>query len=181
MHAPRRHVRLGAREVIAAGLLIAVLAPAALYAQRGAGGFGGRGVGKLAREPGLEVPKQVNAINLLIEHRPELGLSDSVFARVIVLKRSLDSTNAPTMRRLDSLARLFRGGLPIFSDPSPARRDSLAEAKGLMRELTAVIHDNISSARDKAYGLLDEQQLVRAQAIEAKAEKAIEDEGKKKP
>lgn len=181
MHAPRLHDRLGPREVA----LVLLLAPAALFAQRGGGigGFGkGRGPGSLARESGLVIPKQVNPINLLIEHRPELGLSDSVFKRVIGMKRTLDSTNAPSMRRLDSLDRLFRGGKPLFSDPSPERVDSIAEARRVMNGLLIEVRDNNSVAREKAYSLLNEQQLVQAQALEAKAQKAIEDaEPKKKP
>ena len=123
--------RAAASGVFRRAALLVLFAPAALIAQRGGGigGFGnGRGPGNLTRESGLVIPKQVNPINLLIEHRPELGLSDSVFLRVIAMKRTLDSTNAPSMRRLDSLARLFRGGKPLFSDPSPERIDSIAEA-----------------------------------------------------
>ena len=160
----------------------ALCVPAIAGAQRsGIGGFGrGRDIG-LKREPGLVVPKQVNMINLLIERRQDLALSDSQFARVISLKRVLDSTNAPVMRKLDSVERLFRKGPPMFSNPSPTRKDSLAEARGVVRQATGIIHDNNAAVRDQAYALLNEQQLVAAQALEAKAEKAIEDDAKKKP
>lgn len=164
-------------------LLLLALAPAALGAQRsGVGGFGrGRIPGSLAREPGVVIPRQVNVINLLIGSRQEIALSDSQFVRVIALKRVLDSTNAPTMRKLDSVARLFRGGAPLFSEPSVARRDSLAEARATVQELIAIVKENNDSARDQAYALLGEQQLLKAREIEAKAEKAIADEAKKKP
>ena len=160
---------------------LACLTPALAFAQRG-GGFGrGRGPGSLAKEPGLVVPQQVNMVNLLIQHRQDVALSDSQFVRVIAIKRTLDSTNAPQLRRLDSLDRLFRGGTPIFSEPSPARRDSIAEARAVLREAVAIMEDNNASAREKAYGLLNEQQLLKAREIEGKAEKAAEDHGKKKP
>lgn len=165
-------------------LSMLLLAPAALVAQRpGMGGFGkGRIPGSLAREPGIVVPRQVNMINLLIEHRQEVALSDSQFVRVITIKRTLDSTNAPVMRKLDSVERLFRGGTPIFSEPSPARRDSLAEARSMVREWTAIVHENNESARDRAYLLLGELQRSKAETIEATAEKAIADaEAKKRP
>ena len=53
----------------------------------------GRGAGSLAREAGVQIPKYVNSVNLLIEHRQELSLSDSQFVRLIALKRTLDSTD----------------------------------------------------------------------------------------
>src|SRR4051812_39659600 len=179
MHVTWRHERLGSREVIARRLFVALcclaLAPAALAAQRsGMGGFGrGRIPGSLAREPGIVIPKQVNMINLLIQNRPEVALTDSQFVRVIAMKRALDSTNAPLMRKLDSVSRVFRGGAPLFSEPSRSRADSLAEARAVVRETTAALHEHLTEARDRAYALLDEQQLVRAQAMEAKPGKAV--------
>jgi hypothetical protein len=169
------------RRLLVAGLFT-IVAPAALCAQRpGIGGFGNGRVPKgPPREPGLVIPAQVNVVNLLIQRRQEVALSDSQFVHVIALKRGLDSANAPLMRTLDSLGFLFRGGSPLFSQPSAARRDSLVEARAVMRETQAALHDNLSTARDKAYALLSEPQLVKAQAIEAKAEKALEDDGRKK-
>lgn len=117
-------------------------------------------------------------VNLLIQHRQDVTLSDSQFVKVIAIKRSLDSTNAPYTRKLDSLSRLFRGGTPIFSEPSAARRDSIAEARDVVDGTLAVLRDNNNTARDKAYELLNEQQLLKAHEIEAKAEKAIQDEKK---
>jgi hypothetical protein len=163
------------RRILAVCLV--VLTPALAIAQRGGlGGLGrGRGPGDLAREPGVVVPKQVNMINLLIERRQDVALSDSQFVRVIAFKRQLDSTNAPLMRKLDSVQRIFRGGTPMFSEPSVPRRDSLYEARAVVRETVAAVHENNSAARDRAYALLNMQQLIKAQGLEAKAEKAIED------
>jgi hypothetical protein len=158
--------------------LCALAVPVASGAQT-IGGFGrGRGPGRLVREPGIVVPKVVNAVNLMIEHRQELALSDTQFARVIVIKRALDSTNAPLVRKLDSVQRLFRGG-PIFSDPTPARRDSLAEARSVVQEAIGAITENNGTARDEAYGMLSVQQLATAQSLEAKAEQALEDEARR--
>ena len=163
---------------------LAALAPSLASAQRGGmgnmggGGIGRRRPGNLEREPGLVIPKQVNAVNLLIEHRQELALSDSQVARVVVIKRALDSTNSPLSRKLDSLQRVFRGG-PIFSEPTAARRDSLAEAHMVVTEATGTIRDNISAARERAFALLSPMQLTKAQELEAAAEKAIEDENKR--
>ena len=163
---------------VGAALLCAVALPTIVGAQS-IGGFGrGRGPGKLMREPGITIPKVVNAVNLMIEHRPELALSDTQFARVIVIKRALDSTNAPLVRKLDSLQRLFKPG-PLFSQPNAERRDSLAEARSVVQETIGAITENNSTARDQAYAMLSVQQLATAQSIEAKAEQAIEDEAKR--
>jgi hypothetical protein len=169
------------------GACLIALVPSLALAQRGMGGMGGMGSsngiarrrpGNIEREPGLVVPKQVNAVNLLIEHRQDLALSDSQFTKVAMIKRALDSTNAPLSRKLDSLQRVFKGG-PIFSEPTPAHRDSLAEAHGVMLEATSAIRDHISAARERAFALLSPAQLTKAQDLEAAAEKAIEDENKK--
>ena len=163
---------------------LTALMPSMALAQRGMGGMGGsngigrRRPGNIEREPGLAVPKQANAVNLLIEHRQDLALSDSQFAQIAVIKRALDSTNAPHTRRLDSLQRVFRGG-PIFSEPTPAHRDSLAEARTVMLEATGLIADNVSAAREKAFSLLSPSQVTKAHELEAAAEKAIEDENKR--
>lgn len=168
---------ISTRGRIGVAVLCAMAVPAIVSAQ-GMGGFGrGRRIGQLAHEPGIEIPKVVNAVNLMIEHRQELTLSDSQFARVIAIKRTLDSTNASLYRKLDSVQRLFRGG-PIFSQPSAARRDSIAEARGVVQESIAAINENDGTARDQAYGLLSVQQLATAQDLEAKAEHALEDEAR---
>src|SRR5690242_10729397 len=64
------------------GACLIALVPSLALAQRGMGGMGGMGSsngiarrrpGNIEREPGLVVPKQVNAVNLLIEHRQDLA------------------------------------------------------------------------------------------------------------
>ena len=161
-------------------LLIGLCAsPATLLAQRGILNGIGRGPGRVEREAAVEVPKYVNPVNLLIEHRPTLALTDSQFARVIVIKRTLDSTNGPLVRRLDSLQRLFKGGL-VFSEPSKARRDSLADARVIVDRTMADLRDNLSSGREKAYALLSESQLSKAQQLEDDAQRAIDEQTKAK-
>jgi len=176
---------MGIRQLVRTAYFLALL-PSLALAQRGLGGMGGAGTngiarrrpGNIEREPGLVVPKQVNAVNLLIEHRQDLALTDSQFTKIAVIKRALDSTNAPHTRKLDSLQRVFRGG-PIFSEPTPAHRDSLAEARTVMLEATGLIGDNISAARERAFALLSPSQVSKVHELEAAAEKAIEDENKR--
>jgi len=121
----------------------------------------------------------VNPVNLLIEHRQELTLSDSQFAHVIAIKRTLDSTNAPLLRRIDSVERLFRGGF-VFSEPSREHRDSVAEGRSVIQEMSAGLRDNYSQAKDHAFSLLGAQQYAKAMDIYAKAEQAIIDDEQKR-
>jgi len=174
-------LRLVSGALIGVALLGAL--PATSTAQGGGLGRGGsrgsfgRGNGPI-RAPGVEIPKVVNAVNLLVEHRQDVALSDTQFMRVIAIKRSLDSTNAPLMRKLDSVQRLFKNG-PLFSNGSPERRDSLAEANSLVRETTAAIRENNATGREQAYALLSAKQLDAAHALEAKAEQQIADDASK--
>jgi hypothetical protein len=170
--------------VVARALRIALwigVLPSVAAAQRGMGGMNGIGrrrPGNLEKEPALVVPKQVNVVNLLVEHRQDLALTDTQFIHVVAIKRSLDSTNSPLVRRLDSLQRTFKGG-PIFSEPTRERRDSLASARSVALEMLADIRDNISGAREQAFALLSSTQLTKAREIEADAEKAAAEENKR--
>lgn len=157
---------------------LGLLAPAFALAQRPSLGSLGRGkIGQLSHEPGIEIPAIVNPVNLLIEHRQELALSDTQFKRVIGIKRALDSTNAPLVRKLDSVARVFKTK-PLFTEPSPERRDSLAQANYLVRGAKIDIDQNIADAKDRAYALLSASQVVTAGQIEEKARKASESAGR---
>jgi hypothetical protein len=152
---------------VAAAVLLASAAQAQIP-----GGFGrGRASGKMTIDPGIEVPKVVNPVNLLVENRTALELTETQFTRIIAIKRTLDSTNAPLMRRVDSVGRLFKKG-PIFADPSAARRDSLAAAHAVVRESIAGVEDNIADGKDKAYAVLTSAQIAKAEQIEDKARKA---------
>ncbi len=159
-------------------LVLAIVAPSVAFAQRGMG-RGGDNMGSvrngLTRHEEIDVPKQVNAVNLLIEHRQDLALTDSQMARVVVIKRALDSTNTPLMRKMDSVQRLFKTA-PLFTNESPARRDSVAQAKSLVRETVADLQDNLAAGREKAFDLLSSQQRDKADALAAAAQKTIDDE-----
>ena len=139
----------------------------------------GRGGGNMARDAGIQIPKYANGVNLLIEHRPELVLSDSQFTRIVAIKRSLDSANAPLVRKLDSVQHLFRAGTPMFSTPSAQRRDSLSNARALVSDAIEAIRTNIATWRDRAYATLSSVQLTKAQDLEEKAERAAAEENQR--
>jgi hypothetical protein len=111
-------------------------------------------------------------VNLLIERRQELSLTDSQFVQLIALKRTLDSTNVPLLRKLDSVQRVYKGGVPIFSAPTAARRDSIAEARSFVEETLGIVRDNIGAARQTAYASLSATQMTKAREIQDKADQA---------
>jgi len=160
-----------------AWLFVFGLLPCAAFAQRGImGGRGaltpGRGPGSLSRDAGVQIPKYVNSLNLLIEHRQDLSLADSQFVRLLTLKRALDSTNVPLLRKLDSVQRVYKSGVPIFSEPSAARRDSIASARSFVNETLGVVRNNIGASRETAFGILTPEQLTKARDLQEKAERA---------
>ncbi|MGH7619671.1 MAG: hypothetical protein ACREPM_20855 [Gemmatimonadaceae bacterium] len=150
-------------------LVAAAVLPAVVSAQRpGMSSLGQRPSRGLQREPGIEAPATINIVNLVLEHRQDLFLTDTQFRRVVVVKRALDSTNAPLVRRIDSVQRLFKGVL-IFTNPTPAHRDSLNAGKAVVNEMAADIDDNIADAKDKLFLILSTPQKERAEQIEDKA------------
>jgi len=171
--APTSPISLPPRHTALFSLVLLLLLPALAVAQRpGIGSLGKRGgTPGIKREPGIEVAPPVNIVNLVIEHRQDLMLSDTVFRRVVSIKRTLDSTNSPLLRRIDSVQRLFKSA-PIFSAPSPAHRDSLNAGRALVKEMSADIDDNIADAKDKVFTLLTAPQKEKAEQIEDQARKA---------
>jgi hypothetical protein len=156
--------------VVAAGL--ASVAPALAAAQLpGIGSIGRRLPAALKRDSGIVVPQTINVVNLVVQHRQDIALTDTQFVRIIAIKRALDSTNAPLSRRIDSVQRLFKG-VPIFTEPTAAHRDSLNAGKAVIKEMTADIDDNIADAKDKMFALLTTPQKEQAEQVEDKARKA---------
>jgi len=162
--------------IIASGLVS--LMPALAAAQMpGMGALSRRLPAALKRESGIEVPQTINIVNLVVQHRPEMALTDTQFVRILSIKRTLDSTNAPLYRRVDSVQRLFKG-VPIFTEPTAAHRDSLTAGKSVIKEMTADIDDNIADAKDKMFALLTTPQKEQAEQIADKAKKASEAAGR---
>jgi hypothetical protein len=106
---------------------------------------------------GLEL-RLANGVNIIIAHAHELSLTSEQLARVVVVKRHLDSLNTPMMRELDSLEHVnrerqalpkARGDLPEVEDPA------VTETLGALRT-------NLHNAELDAYEVLSGTQLQRA-------------------
>jgi len=159
------------RALLAASALIACVPAIAIGQLPGLGSLGKRTPTALKREPGIDVPPTINIVNLVVQNRQDLALTDTQWVKIIAIKRTLDSTNAPLVRRIDSVQRLFKSA-PIFSQPSAAHRDSLELGKVVVKEMSADIDENIADAKDKVFGLLTTPQKERSEQIEDRARKA---------
>ena len=131
---------------------------------------GGRGNSmSVGRSPGRDDPamkeigaalelRLANGVNIIIAHAKDLSLTSDQLARVIVIKRRLDSLNTPLMRELDSLERANRG-----REPTPRSRGDLPEPpKPAIEHTLDLLHTNLRSAEEDAYEVLSGAQLQQA-------------------
>ena len=120
-----------------------------------------------------------NGVNIIVGHAKELSLSSEQLARVVAIKRQLDSLNSPLMRELDSLARASRskekaprakGDLPEPSDPA-------------IDETLAELRTNLHNAELDAYEVLSGEQMQKALQMvkEARTNAAIATGHEKSP
>ena len=160
-------------------VLVGLLFASPGAAQRGGRGGGGGGGG--GRRSGNDtesdpakvvVPQPVNAVNLLIMHIRDLALSDSQVKRIVAIQRSVDSTNTPLLRRLDSLQTvLHQRGVP-----TALIGDSVGDPRVRMQQTAMIIRTNILPARAAAYALLAPEQLDKAMAYEDAAQQKYDEQ-----
>jgi len=155
-----RHPRI----LSAAALLL--MSGAAVRAQMPGGRGGSMPVG---RSPGRDDPvmkeigaaleiRLANGVNIIVAHAKDLSLTTDQLARVVLIKRQLDSVNAPLMRELDSLERANRG-----RGETPRSRGDLPEPPNpaVQRTLDA-LRTNLRGAEEDAYEVLSGTQLQRS-------------------
>src|SRR5689334_14252295 len=100
-------------------LAVALLAVSGATARAQLPGPGrGNNIG-IGRSPGRDDPamkeigpelelRLANGVNIIVAHSRDLQLTSDQLARVVVIKRRLDSLNTPLMRELDSLQQANR-------------------------------------------------------------------------
>jgi hypothetical protein len=99
-----------------------------------------------------------NGVNIIVGHAKELALSSEQIARVIVIKRQLDSLNTPLMRELDSLERAGRG-----KEKAPRSKGDLpAPSDPAVDETLAQLRTNLHNAELDAYEVLSGEQMQKA-------------------
>jgi hypothetical protein len=106
---------------------------------------------------GLEL-RLANGVNIIIGHARELSLTSEQLARVVVVKRQLDSLNTPLMRELDSLERATRG-----RDKAPHAKGDLPDPPDpALTETLGELRTNLHNAELDAYEVLSGAQLQKA-------------------
>ena len=153
-------------------VLVAAASHAAL-AQRGAGGRRDD-MGASRREedaPAITFQEPLNPVDLLIQHWTDLKLTPEQIAQLRTIKRSLDSTNAPAHRTLDSLQRAMRPS-GMLGQLKPEQRDSIPVAQARANRSVEDLQENIRPMRERALGLLTPEQANKAESIEAEAQRA---------
>jgi len=102
--------------------------------------------------------RMANGVNIIIGHAKELSLTSEQLARVVVVKRQLDSLNTPLMRELDSLERASRG-----REKAPRSKGDLPEPSDpALDETLAELRTNLHNAELDAYEVLSGEQLQKA-------------------
>lgn len=166
----------------------------ALLAARGTGARaqmpGGRGSSMgIGRSPGRDDPamkeigpelelRLANGVNIIVAHAKELSLTTDQLARVVLIKRRLDSLNAPLIRELDSLERANRQ----HAEPFHVKGDLPDEGNPAIARTVDALHANLRSAEDDAYEVLSGAQLQQAlQRIKEARTNAALTTGRDKP
>ena len=99
-----------------------------------------------------------NGVNIIVGHAKELSLSSEQLARVVAIKRQLDSLNTPLMRVLDSLGRASRG-----KEKAPRSKGDLPEPSNpAIDETLAELRTNLHNAELDAYEVLSGEQMQKA-------------------
>ena len=99
-----------------------------------------------------------NGVNIVIGHAKELSLTADQLARVVAIKRQLDSTNTPLMHELDSLERATRG-----REKAPRSKGDLPERSDpAIDETLGQLRTNLHNAELDAYEVLSGGQLQKA-------------------
>jgi hypothetical protein len=114
----------------------------------------------------------VNGVNVILDHQAELALTDSQAIRINAIKRALDSTTAPLLKRVDAARARFAP----TSGGSPAPRDSLVRAGAMIQEVMTAVRDSVHAARDRAFALLTPAQLTKALEFQDTAQRELDDE-----
>ena len=152
-------------------LFVVCLANAAM-AQRGGGRRDDMGASRRQEdEPALTVQEPLNPVDLLIQHWTDLKLTPEQIGQLRTIKRSLDSTNAPAHRTLDSLQRAMRPS-GMLGQLKPEQRDSIPVARARAARLVDELQENMRPMRERAFGVLTPEQAGKAESIETDAQRA---------
>jgi hypothetical protein len=126
---------------------------------------------EVGRSPGRDDPamkeigpelefRLANGVNLIIAHAKDLSLTSEQLARIVTIKRHLDSLNTPLMHELESLEHINRS----VPEPPRSRGDTPEPNPALDRTLDS-LRTNLRGAEEDAYEVLSGVQLQQALQI----------------
>jgi predicted phage gp36 major capsid-like protein len=117
----------------------------------------------------------VNVARTILEHdNKDMALSDSQRAQLTRIRRTLDSADAPLLKRLDSLRPNWRpaGGL---EDLSQEQRDELIAQRTAQVAVIDSLTPSYAKAREHVMALLRPEQQERAAKLEKEERKRTEE------
>ncbi|HVZ50242.1 MAG TPA: Spy/CpxP family protein refolding chaperone [Gemmatimonadaceae bacterium] len=163
--------------------LLALLIPAASFAQRGGGGGGGKTRGERREDwgdvmgsssAGLKLSngdvEDMNPVKLLVDKRKDLKLTDDQQKQIRAMNDRLKETNKPQFKLLDSLRNEIR---PKAGADAQVEAIRTSMARGMVPDVVKVIRDNYDASLKTAIALLDDTQKAKAdELLKTQAEEA---------
>jgi hypothetical protein len=153
------------RLLIATTLLIA---PAALFAQRGARTQADKKTSlfdkqEMPKGPDIRVRdlEDQSPLHLLVDKRKDLKLTDAQLSQLKDSEGKLKEKNAPLYKAADSLIRQMR----LTSEPSDADKARVREARGGLMEVIKSLRENNDAASTEAIATLDAEQQPKAKEM----------------
>lgn len=149
----------------------ALLCSSALSARaQGGGGRGGRGgdQGPPKEKPHIvtsDSVERLNPISPLIEHRKEIGISDTLIGKFGGILARLDAANARLLQQVDSLAANPSEPGEISDDAARDDRTRNRQRPVSLEYLFADISKNNDAAANEALAMLSGKTVERAQRL----------------
>jgi len=124
--------------------------------------------GKVAR------PVPVSLARVVMENEKELALTDSQRVQVGLIRRSLDSSTAPLIAKLDSIRPTWRpaGGI---EDLSPEQRTELVTYRNAHEAIIDSLVPRFEAARLRVLSVLNPEQTDRATKLEKNERKRVDE------
>jgi hypothetical protein len=129
---------------------------------------------RVAVGTGPEFVLPVNTPAVALAHSTELFLTDSQRVRLQLIRRSLDSADAPLRHQLDSLRTSRRPVNP--RDMSQDQVDEVRARRTAVANIMAQLREHAATARERTLTVLSGDQVTRVAAYEDEARKKAEED-----
>lgn len=154
--------------VVAVVLLCASALTARAQGGGGGGGGGGRNAGPPKEKPHIvtsDSVERLNPISPLIEHRKDIGISDTLIGKFGGILARLDAANARMLQQVDSLAANPSAPVSISDDAALDDRNRTGQRPVSLEYLFADISKNNAAAANQALAMLTGKTADRAKRL----------------